>query len=126
MKSSLSIFFTSTLITLASSAPTPLATVQLRLIGPNVHYSTSEQTPSSHTGGHIMTLAVGQSLSLDHAPLSLQGLEVVSVSSAQKVVCKASLDFSSKGVTAKSGEGEVILDEGKVVMVTGLSCVGDE
>ena len=119
-----------TLLSLATSAPTPsnaLPTVQLLTLGPdNTHYTSSTQTPA-YNGGHIITLVIGTSLSsLEPEPLLLQGIEILGVEGGalDDVICKASLNHSSEGVEVSVRDGMVMLDKirSSVVQVTGLSC----
>src|SRR5688500_11995917 len=80
-----------TLSTLAASAPIPissspgLATVDLRITGPQTtHYTISTQTPTSDQSQHL-TVIVGQTLSLNHDPLHIQGLEIVAVKAGESL-----------------------------------------
>jgi hypothetical protein len=122
------------LFALATAAPTPapqppqpITSVRLRTIGlDTTHYTTSTQRPAK--SGHIITISVGQALSLDQNPLLLQGFEIVSLEPKRntKVFCKVSLGYSSAGVVVSMKDGMRMLDGGKVVQVTGLSCGFDK
>lgn len=109
--------------TAAPQSPQPIVSIHLRTIGlDTTHYTSTTQTPSN--GGHIITLVAGQALSLDQSPLLLQGLEIVSLEPAtpMEVYCKVSVGYSSEGMIVSKKNGMVMLDGGKVVTVTGLSC----
>jgi hypothetical protein len=123
-----SIYAASSCIALAIAAPTPaysqLPTVQLRTFGlQTTHYNSPAQNPSSN--GHVLTLVIGTALSsLAQNPLLLQGLEIVNTEGVENVYCKATVNYSSRGVIVSGTDGMVMLDavKGGVVQVTGLSC----
>ncbi|KAF1923384.1 uncharacterized protein M421DRAFT_9757 [Didymella exigua CBS 183.55] len=129
-------------LALVTSAPTPstsspgLATVDLRIVGPqSAHYTTDTQSPTSDQNRHL-TIIVGQTLSLDHDPIPIQGLQVAAIKAGDslsllpttvetddwRVTCLARIygredlfefDIKDKGV---------LLAGGRLAKVTRLSC----
>lgn len=143
-----SLWFTTvaTLFALAASVPIPtstssgLATVDLRIVGPQTtHYTTSNQLPTSDTAQHLQII-VGQTLSLDHDPLHIQGLEIVAVKSGAslsllpgnveendwRVACSARIEGRQELVEFDMMDKGVLLAGGRLVKVSRLSCGIDE
>ncbi|KAF9698702.1 hypothetical protein EKO04_003337 [Ascochyta lentis] len=136
-----------TLFVLTASAPTPtpassssLATVDLRIIGPqNTHYTTANQSPTSDQSQHL-TVIVGQTLSLDHDPLHIQGLQVAAVKAGEslsllptsvvdddwRVVCTARIVGRDDLLKFDMHDKGVLLAGGRLAKVTRLSCAVDE
>ncbi|KZM28637.1 uncharacterized protein EKO05_0003924 [Ascochyta rabiei] len=136
-----------TLVVLTTSAPTPiaasssgLATVDLRIIGPqSTHYSTNNQSPTSDQSQHL-TVIVGQALSLEHDPLHVQGLQIAAVEAGEslslsstsvvdngwRVVCTAHIVGKDDLVEFDMRDKGVLLAGGGLAKVTRLSCVVDE
>lgn len=131
-----------TLFSLAISAPTPastspgLATVDLRIVGPqNTHYTTFNQSPTSDTTQHLQII-VGQILSLDHDPLHIQGLEIVAVKAGDslsllpgsveendwRVTCSARVEGREDLIQFDMMDKGVLLAGGRLTRVTRLSC----
>ena len=130
------------LFTSASSAPTPaptspgLATIDLRIIGPqNTHYLAGDQQSTSDQSQHL-TIIVGQTLSLDHDPLHIQGLQIASVKAGeslsllstsieeddQRIVCSARVKGREDLLQFDMHDQGVLLAAGRLVKVTRLSC----
>ncbi|KAJ4984812.1 hypothetical protein SVAN01_09685 [Stagonosporopsis vannaccii] len=135
-----------TLIALATSMPTAastlpgLATVDIRIVGPqNTHYTTSNQSPTSDTTQHLSVI-VGQTLSLDHDPLHIQGLEMVAVKAGEslsllpgsvdendwRVTCSARIAGRQELVDFGLMDKGVLLAGGRLVKVSRISCGIDE
>lgn len=136
--------FTS-LLTLAASAPTRvsvsppstgLATVDLRIIGPQSnHYSTANQSPTSDQSQHL-TVIVGQTLSLDHDALQLQGFQIIAIKAGEslsllpeqvveddwRVECSALFDGRTELLVFDMKDNGVLLNEGRLAKVTRLNC----
>ncbi|KAF2621270.1 hypothetical protein BU25DRAFT_239602 [Macroventuria anomochaeta] len=132
-----------TFLALAASAPTPspaYATVDLRFIGPqNTRYSSLNQSPMSDQSQHL-TIIVGQTLSLDHDPLHIQGLQIAAIKAGEslsllptgvvendwRVVCSARIDGSEDLFEFDLKDKGMLLAGGRLVKVTRLSCAVDE
>ncbi|KAJ8106529.1 hypothetical protein OPT61_g9472 [Boeremia exigua] len=137
------IFFAlTTLFAAATSAPTPspstpgLATVDLRLRGPQSnHYATQNQAPTTDNTQHL-TIIVGQTLALERDPLPVQGLEIVGVTAGEslsilpqgvevddwRVTCVARFEGREDVVEFDMKDRGVLLAGGRVARVVRLSC----
>lgn len=134
------------LLALAASAPTPastspgLATVDLRITGPeNTHYTTTNQSPTSDQSQRL-TVVVGQTLSLDHDPLHVQGLQIAAIKAGDslsllptsvvdddwRVICSARIEGREDVVDFDLKDKGVLLSDGRLAKVTRLSCGIDE
>ncbi|KAF3004314.1 hypothetical protein E8E13_009238 [Curvularia kusanoi] len=113
-----------------------LATVDLRLTGPDTtHYTVSNQISTTDQSQHL-TVIVGQTLSLEHDPLHLQGLQIESITAGDSLsLLSSSVDVNDARVTCSARvEGRdgwlefdiqdkgVLLAGGRLAKVTRLSC----
>jgi hypothetical protein len=122
-----------------SSEPLPLIT--LSLIGSPTHYtpgsSQSPQTSSStatSSNAWSIHIPIDVSLDLSTRPEHVQAIEIIGVENGtslrgesierndEDVVCKASLEWGSKGVVVRMGGPRVVVDGGKVGRVTRVEC----
>lgn len=131
-----------TFVTFAASAPTPsssssgLATVDLRITGPqSTHYTTDNQLTTSDQSQHL-TIIMGQTLSLDHDPLHIQGLQIASIKGGDslsllpttveaddwRVACTARIDGREDLFEFDMKDKGVLLAGGRLAKVTRLSC----
>jgi hypothetical protein len=131
-----------TFVAFAASAPTPsssspgLATVDLRVTGPqSTHYMADNQSPTSDQSQHL-TIIVGQTLSLDHDPMHIQGLQIASIKAGDSLsLLPATIEVDDRSVTCWARlEGRedlfefdmkdkgVLLAGGRLAKVTRLSC----
>lgn len=131
-----------TLVVVAASAPTPsssspgLATVDLRITGPqSSHYTTDNQSPTSDQSQHL-TIIVGQTLSLNHDPLHIQGLQIASIGTGDslsllpttvedddwRVRCSARIDGRQDLFEFDMKDKGVLLAGGRLAKVTRISC----
>ncbi|KAF1947357.1 hypothetical protein EJ02DRAFT_334279 [Clathrospora elynae] len=127
------------LITLSFAVPTPaalynLATVSLNLIGdPNQYFTGNTQTPSAPSGWS-MSVPLGTLFDLSTNPQYLQAVVISKVAASVtpewrsvthddgEVVCKVSLNGSSEGPVLTMRGSRVVLDGGRMVKLTELSC----
>ncbi|CAI6336033.1 unnamed protein product [Periconia digitata] len=130
----LSALMASTLAAAAGREQTSMLTLRLHSTI-STHYETTQQVPNKASGA-LLHIAVGTNLSLDHAPLRIQGIEIANIhegmdlsspprfvkEDSEDVVCKAQIGWSSKGVEFKLNRRVVALNEGDMENVTGLSC----
>lgn len=133
-------------VAFAASAPTPsssspgLATVNLRIIGPqSTHYTADTQSPTSDQSQHL-TIIVGQTLSLNHDPLHIQGLQIAAVKAGDslsllpttvedddwRVVCSARIEGREDLLEFDMKDKGVLLAGGRLAKVTRLACTIDE
>jgi hypothetical protein len=131
-----------TIAAFAASAPIPyssspgLATVDLRITGPqSTHYTTDNQSSTSDKSQHL-TVIVGQTLSLDRDPLHIQGLQIASVKAGDslsllsatiedddwRVTCSARVDGRKDLFVFDMKDKGVLLAGGRLAKVTRLSC----
>ncbi|KAJ4398078.1 hypothetical protein N0V91_010482 [Didymella pomorum] len=123
-----------TIAAFAASAPIPyssspgLATVDLRITGPqSTHYTTDNQSSTSDKS---------QTLSLDRDPLHIQGLQIASVKAGDslsllsatiedddwRVTCSARVDGRKDLFVFDMKDKGVLLAGGRLAKVTRLSC----
>ncbi|CAO2657174.1 Nn.00g033000.m01.CDS01 [Neocucurbitaria sp. VM-36] len=111
------------------------AIVHIRLIGDaNQHYSTGDTQIPSAPSGSILSILVGQSLDFPSYAPQLQAIEISRITQGgslggmavsdmdQNVVCKAAIKGISDGSTFSVKDAQVLLDEGRMVKLTGLAC----
>lgn len=131
-----------TLVAFAASAPMPsssspgLATVDLRITGPqSTHYLTDNQLSTSDQSQHL-TIIVGQTLSLDRDPLHVQGLQIARVRAGDslsllpaaiedddwRVTCSARIVGREDLVEFGMNDKGVLLAGVRLAKVTRLSC----
>jgi hypothetical protein len=137
-----SIFSITSLIALATCSPipepsgTPLPLVSISLIGSPSHYFiSSSQQASSTTSSNAWSIHIPLDVPIDLStrPEHVQAIEISSVEAGidiegaevgrddVAVRCKAALEWGSEGVVFDMGE-RAVLDGGKMVRVTGVSC----
>lgn len=127
------------LLTLATAAPchTPDAKVALRIVTPTrAYHPSSDMQQSLQVSTEIVQVLVGQTLSMDHAPLRMQAIKIAEITKGKdlspsartvaqddwRVVCKAKIGYGSKGWVFGVEDGSVSLNNGEPVDVTGLEC----
>jgi len=131
-----------TLLAFAAPAPTPsssspgLATVDLRITGPqSTHYTTDNQSPTGDQSQHL-TVIVGQTLSLERDPLHIQGLQITIVKAGEslsllpttvedddgRVTCSARIEERENVLEFDMNDKGVLLAGGRLAKVTRLSC----
>lgn len=120
----------------------PQSQVSLRLIT-STAYRSSDTQHTLQDPSTIVHLAVGQTLSLDHAPLWAHSISIVAITAGRdvsprpravakddwRVVCKAKIGYGSEGAVFGIENGVVKTDgKGRAGEVTGLECwlEGDE
>lgn len=129
-------------LVLATAAPTPHlshsdanAIVHIRLMGAaNQHYSLGQtQTPSTPSGSVIPVL-VGQSLDFSSNAPRLQEIDISRISPGgslegvdvseddESVLCEARIDASTRGPVFSVKDVRVLLDQGRMVKLAGLTC----
>ncbi|KAF2704957.1 hypothetical protein K504DRAFT_506431 [Pleomassaria siparia CBS 279.74] len=122
-------------LTQARQQDAPQSVVTLRLVPASPTYNAkhkSQQQQLSTTTADILTVIVGQTISLDTNPLRLQGIELLNVSEGmslsgenvvpEEVRCTAAKGFSSQTVDLRLGGGAVVLNGGKSVVVSRIEC----
>ncbi|KAJ4383819.1 hypothetical protein N0V86_000662 [Didymella sp. IMI 355093] len=132
-----------TLIANSTSSPIPtpssgpgLATVDLRITGPqSTHYTTDTQSPTSDQRQHL-TIIVGQTLSLNRDPLRIQGLQMAAIKAGDslsllpttveeddwRVTCSARIEGREDLFEFDMKDKGVLLAGGRLAKVTRLSC----
>lgn len=131
-----------TFFTFAAAAPIPssslpnLATVDVRITGPqSTHYATDNQVTTSDQSQHL-TIIVGQTLSLDRDPLHIQGLQIASIKAGDslsllpipvevddwRVACSARIEGREDLFEFDMKDKGVLLVGGRLAKVTRLSC----
>jgi hypothetical protein len=99
------------------------------------HYSASNQAPTSDQSQHL-TVIVGQTLSLDHDTLHVQGLQIAAIKAGEslsllptkvvdgdrRVGCTARINERQEKVVFDMKDNGILLDAGRLVKVTRLSC----
>ncbi|KAH7402832.1 hypothetical protein BKA66DRAFT_564727 [Pyrenochaeta sp. MPI-SDFR-AT-0127] len=132
------------ILALVAAVPTPQALssntkanamAYVRLIGDsNQHYSTGDTQTPSLPRGSVIPVLLGQSLDFSFSAPRIQAIEIARVAQGQSlsgiavakddedVVCKASMNGSSKGPSFRLGDVRVLLDGGRTVKLTGLTC----
>ena len=111
------------------------AIVHIRLIGDaSQHYSIGDTQKPSVPSGSVLSILVGQSLDFPSYAPQLQAIEISRITQGgslggmavsemdQNVVCKASIKGLSDGSTFSVKDARVLLDEGRMVKLTGLAC----
>ncbi|OAL52664.1 hypothetical protein IQ07DRAFT_598251 [Pyrenochaeta sp. DS3sAY3a] len=115
--------------------PPANAIAYVHLIGnSNQHYSTGDTQILPTIGGSTIPVLVGQSLDFSSDAPFIQEIELARVGRGSSlageqiedddssIVCKASINGSSKGYSFSINDFKVSLDEGKRVKLTGLAC----
>ncbi|KAF3033152.1 hypothetical protein E8E12_003651 [Didymella heteroderae] len=135
-----------TLVAYVASAPTPsssspgLATVDLRITGPqSTHYTINNQSPTSDQSQRL-TIIVGQTLSLDRDPLHVQGLQIAAIKAGDslsllpttiedndwRVTCLVRIEGREDLFEFDMKDRGVLLAGGRLAKVTRLSCAAAE
>jgi hypothetical protein len=139
-----SILFVTALLAFTAASPiskppgvVPLPLVSINLIGSPSHYSVGPvqhpQSQSASSNAWSISIPLDVSIDLSTRPEHVQAIEISSVEAGVDmqgsrvrsddvgVKCKAGWEWGSGGVVVGMGE-RVVLDEGKMVRVTGVSC----
>lgn len=118
-----------------SSNPSVNAIAYVHLIGnSNQHYSAGDTQILSTVGGTTIPVLVGQSLDFSSDAPLIQEIELARVRRGSSlageqieddddsIICKASVNGSSKGYSFSIEDIKVSLNAGKWVKLTGLAC----